>query len=213
MLEVFSHSHFKKEEIKELRVLTQKSVGASNSALSIQTTHSIAQIELLDSQLDNVEAEMTDIMKFNDSVIITIPGIRYINDKQHFTKLVIFSVSKVLASYLPLQAWDPSVYQSSNFSTKHTRMSKRRSKYDFYSSDQRFAIRLPSDSQSLTTHLTLALTKTSHLLIIFHCCEYRTGQWIDQQEVQPPSTVNSVPTMNLASSEIKKQIASAIYSG
>lgn len=46
----------------------------------IQTTHTIAQIELLDSQLEKIEAEMTDIMKFNASVIIIILGIGYIND-------------------------------------------------------------------------------------------------------------------------------------
>ena len=79
LLEVSSHGHFNKEKAKELRVLAQKSVGTSDSALSIQITHSIAQIELLDSQLDRVESEMTDIMKFNDSVIMTIPGIGYIN--------------------------------------------------------------------------------------------------------------------------------------
>ena len=52
---------------------------SSGSALSIQITHSITQIELLDSQLNKIEEEMTDIIKFNDSVIMTIPGIGYIN--------------------------------------------------------------------------------------------------------------------------------------
>ena len=65
LLKVSSHGHFTKEQAKELRVLAQKSVGASDSALSIQITHTIAQIELLDSQLEQVEAEMTDIMKIN----------------------------------------------------------------------------------------------------------------------------------------------------
>ena len=74
-----SHGHFTREQAKELRVLARKSVGTSDSALSIQITHSIAQIELLDSQLNKIEEEMTDIMKFNDSVIMTIPGIGYIN--------------------------------------------------------------------------------------------------------------------------------------
>lgn len=74
-----SRSHFTREQAKELRVLARKSVGTSDSALSIQITHSIAQIELLDSQLNKIEEEMTDIMKFNDSVIMTIPGIGYIN--------------------------------------------------------------------------------------------------------------------------------------
>lgn len=74
-----SHGHFKKEQANELRVLARKSVGANDSALSIQITQTIAQIELLDSQLKKVETEMTEIMKFHDSVIMTIPGIGYIN--------------------------------------------------------------------------------------------------------------------------------------
>ena len=63
-----------------MRVLVRKSVGANDSILSIQITQTISQIELLDSQLKKVETEMTEIMKFHDSVIMTIPGIGYIND-------------------------------------------------------------------------------------------------------------------------------------
>ncbi|MCG4788112.1 IS110 family transposase, partial [Roseburia faecis] len=74
LLKVNSHGHFTKEQAKELRVLAQKSVGANDSAISIQITQTIQQIELLDSQLEKIEVEMTDIMKFNDSVIMTIPG-------------------------------------------------------------------------------------------------------------------------------------------
>ncbi len=79
LLKVNSHGHFTKEQAKELRILAQKSVGANDSAISIQITQTIQQIELLDSQLEKIEAEMTDIMKFNDSVIMTIPGIGCIN--------------------------------------------------------------------------------------------------------------------------------------
>ena len=79
LLKVNSHGRFDKKMAQQLRVLAQKSVGASDSSLSIQVTHTIQQIELLDSQLERVEAEMTEIMKFNDSVIMTIPGIGYIN--------------------------------------------------------------------------------------------------------------------------------------
>ena len=65
-----SHGHFTKETAKELRVLARNSVGQSDSALSIQITSSISQIELLNEQIIRVEAEMTDIMRFTDSVII-----------------------------------------------------------------------------------------------------------------------------------------------
>ena len=59
-----SHGHFTREQAKELRVLARKSVGTSDSALSIQITHSIAQIELLDSQLNKIEEEMTEIYNY-----------------------------------------------------------------------------------------------------------------------------------------------------
>jgi len=128
LLEVSSHGHFTKEMAKELRVLAQKSVGASDSAISIQITHCIAQIELLDSQLKQVEAEMTDIMKFNDSVLMTIPGIGYINGGMILGEIGdihrFASPSKLLA----FAGLDPSVYQSGNFQAKRTRMSKRGSR-------------------------------------------------------------------------------------
>ena len=128
LLKVTSHGHFDKEKAKQLRVLAQKSVGASDSALSIQITHIISQIELLDSQLERVEAEMTRIMEFNDSVIMTIPGIGYINGGMilgEIGDIHRFSSPGKLLAYAGL---DPSVYQSGNFKARKTRMSKRGSK-------------------------------------------------------------------------------------
>ena len=74
-----SHGRFKKETALELRVLAQKSVGNADRALSIQITQSIAQIELLDSQISILESEITDTVNSLDSVIMTIPGIGSIN--------------------------------------------------------------------------------------------------------------------------------------
>lgn len=128
LLKSTSHGHFDKETAQQLRVLAKKSVGASDSALSIQVTHTISQIELLDSQLERVEAEMTEIMKFDDSVIMTIPGIGYINGGMilgEIGDIHRFSNSNKLLAYAGL---DPSVYQSGNFHATKTRMSKRGSK-------------------------------------------------------------------------------------
>ena len=128
LLKANSHGHFDKETAQQLRVLAKRSVGASDSALSIQITHTIAQIELLDSQLDRVESEMTEIMKYNDSVIMTIPGIGYINGGMILGEIGDvhrFSNPSKLLAYAGL---DPSVYQSGNFQASKTRMSKRGSK-------------------------------------------------------------------------------------
>ena len=78
------------------RILVQKFVGSNDSDISIQKTQIIQQIELLYSQLEKIETEMTDIMRINDSVIMTIPGIGYINGEigniHHF-----FNPNKLLA--------------------------------------------------------------------------------------------------------------------
>ena len=128
LLEVASHGHFKKEHAKELRVLAQKSVGASDSALSIQVTHTIGQIELLDSQLERVESEMTDIMKFHDSVIMTIPGIGFVNGGMILGEIGDIHRFSKPCKLLAFAGLDPSVYESGNFKAKHTRMSKRGSR-------------------------------------------------------------------------------------
>ena len=128
LLVTSSHGRFKKEQAKELRVLAQKSVGASDSALSIQITHTIAQIELLDSQLERVEAEMTDIMKDHDSVIMTIPGIGYINGGMILGEIGDIHRFSNPSKLLAFAGLDPSVYQSGNFQAKRTRMSKRGSR-------------------------------------------------------------------------------------
>ena len=115
-------------DLKDLKALAQKSVGTNDSALSIQITHTIAQIELLDSQLDSVEAEMTEIMKFNDSVILTIPGIGYINGGMILGEIGDIHRFSSPSKLLAFAGLDPSVYQSGNYSARRTRMSKRGSK-------------------------------------------------------------------------------------
>ena len=128
LLEVSSRGHFTKEQAKELRALAKRSVGANDSALSIQITHTISQIELLDSQLKKIEAEMTDIMQFHDSVILSIPGIGFINGGMILGEIGNIYRFSSPCKLLAFAGLDPSVYQSGNFNAKGTRMSKRGSR-------------------------------------------------------------------------------------
>ena len=128
LLEVASHGHFGKEKARELRVLAQKSVGVNDSALSIQITHTIEQIELLDSQLFHTELEMANLVTCLHSVIMTIPGIGFINGGMilgEIGDIHRFSEPKKLLAFAGL---DPSVHQSGNFQAQRTRMSKRGSR-------------------------------------------------------------------------------------
>ena len=128
LLEVASHGHFGKEKARELRVLAQKSVGVNDSSLSIQITHTIEQIELLDSQLFHTELEMANLVTCLHSVIMTIPGIGFINGGMilgEIGDIHRFSEPKKLLAFAGL---DPSVHQSDNFQAQRTRMSKRGSR-------------------------------------------------------------------------------------
>lgn len=120
-----SQGHFKKEMALELRVLAQKSVGTVDRSLSIQITQSIAQIQLLDRQIDVVESEIRDIVISLDSVIMTIPGIGPINGGMILGEVGDINRFSKPRKLLAFAGLDPSVYQSGNFIAKKTKMSKR----------------------------------------------------------------------------------------
>ena len=71
---------------------------------------------------------MAEIMKFHDSVIMTIPGIGYINDGMILGEIGDIHRFSSPSKLLAFAGLVPSVYQSSNYSAKRTRMSKRSSR-------------------------------------------------------------------------------------
>ena len=82
----------------------------------------------MDSQLNKIESEIEDTVKSLDSVILSIPGIGYINGGMilgEIGEITRFSTPSKLLAFAGL---DPSVYQSGNFHAKSTRMSKRGSR-------------------------------------------------------------------------------------
>ena len=128
ILECASHGHFKKDTARDLRVLAQKSVGINDSALSIQITQTIEQIELLDSQLFHTELGMANLVTCLHSVIMTIPGIGTTNGGMILGEIGDIHRFPTPGKLLAFAGLDPSVYQSGNFQAKKTRMSKRGSR-------------------------------------------------------------------------------------
>ncbi len=128
LLDSASHGRFKKDKATELRVLARKSVGIPDSALSTQVVHAIEQIELLDSQIDYIDAQFADIMRFQDPYILTIPGIGAVNGGMILGEIGDIKRFPGPRQLLAFAGLDPSVYQSGNFQAKHTRMSKRGSR-------------------------------------------------------------------------------------
>ncbi len=123
-----SHGHFKKEKAQELRVLAQKSVGSNDSSISIQITQTIEQIELLDRQIHDDEAKIEEIVKATGSVIMTIPGIRYLEAGMILGEIGDIHRFHNYSKLLAFAGLDPVIRQSGNFNASHTRMSKRGSR-------------------------------------------------------------------------------------
>lgn len=85
----------------------------------------MSHIELLDSQLNKDDAEMTEIININYSVIMTIPCVGYIN-----SGIILGEVGNIYRfsnahKLLAFSGLDPSVYQSDNFQASKTRIYKR----------------------------------------------------------------------------------------
>ena len=113
-----SHGRFGKQDAKSLKSLAASSVGVKNTYISIQITQTIAQIELIESQLSELEQIICKAMDELDSIIMTVPGSDKLNvaiilgeigDIHRFSQ-----PSKILA-YADL---DPVVNQSGKFNAK-----------------------------------------------------------------------------------------------
>ena len=128
LIEVASHGHFDKETAKELRVLAQTSVGIDDSSVALQITQTIELIELLDKQVKTVESDMESLVKSLDSVIMTIPGIGYINGGMILGEIGDISRFSNPSKLLAFAGLDPAVCQSGFFEARSTKMSKRGSK-------------------------------------------------------------------------------------
>ncbi len=100
-----SHGNFMKDMARELRGLAQRSVGLHDSSISIQITQSIAQIELLDSQLFETELEIANLVTCLHSVLITIPGIGTVIGGMILAKSVISTGSQRQENCLHLPGW------------------------------------------------------------------------------------------------------------
>ena len=128
LLSKASRGRFGKEDARSLKSLAASSVGVKNTYISIQITQTIAQIELIEIQLDELEQIIGQAMDELDSVIMTVPGIGILNGAMilgEIGDIHRFSHPSKLLAYAGL---DPVVNQSGKFTAKRTRMSKRGSK-------------------------------------------------------------------------------------
>ena len=140
-----SRGKYDKNRAIELKQLASRSVGINNSALCIQIKMTIELIELLESQITDIEKQVSEFIKKSDNVITSIPGIA-----DTTAAIIISEISDINRFNNPSQVLafadlDPSVKQSGTFNASSTRMSKRGS------SLLRYALILAANNVQLNT--------------------------------------------------------------
>lgn len=136
LFKIASRGRFKMDKAILLKESAKNTIGIDNIALSIQIKHSIAQIELISNQIDDVKKSIVDIMNNIDSKIMTIPGIGYILGATILSEIGNISKFDSPKKLLAFAGLDPSVIQSGNFNATNTKISKRGSSYLRYAIKQ-----------------------------------------------------------------------------
>lgn len=164
-----SHGKYDKHRAFELKKLASNSVGINNFALSIQIKMTIELIELLESQIKDIEKQVSDFIKKSDNVITSIPGIGDMTAAIIISEIGDINRFNNPGQVLAFAGLDPSVKQSGNFNASSTRMSKSGS------SLLRYALILAANNVQLNTktfnnyYNTKRLEGKLHYNALGHC--------------------------------------------
>lgn len=164
-----SRGKYDKSRAIELKELASNSVGINNYALSIQIKMTIELIELLESQIKDIEKQVSDFIKKSDNVITSIPGIGDMTAAIIISEIGDINRFNNPGQVLAFAGLDPSVKQSGTFNASSTRMSKRGS------SLLRYALILAANNVQLNTktfnnyYNTKRLQGKLHYNALGHC--------------------------------------------
>ena len=105
------------------------SIGSSMPAKSLELKHTIKLIQELNSEIDEIEAEIFNIMNEIDSPILSIPGINYRMGAMILAEIGDFNRFDSPDKILAYAGLSPSTYQSGQLMSSHSKMEKRGSRY------------------------------------------------------------------------------------
>lgn len=114
-----------REKADLLKSLAKRTVAAKTCDMSVQIRHTIPQIQLLETQLKEVEQRIEAAFDEMDSVIRTVPGIGAINGSMILSEIGDISRFSSPGQLIAFAGLDPITRQSGKFRAKTTRMSKR----------------------------------------------------------------------------------------
>lgn len=129
LLDTASNGCFKRATADEIRKNARRSIGSYLPAKSLELKHTIYLVEVLTSEISEIESEIKKIMDIIDSPILSIPGIG-----QNLGALIIAEIGDFTRfenpdKILAFAGCSPSTYQSGQLYSSHAKMEKRGSRY------------------------------------------------------------------------------------
>jgi transposase len=129
LLEEASKGRYCKDKATEIRNAARNSIGSKMPAKSLELDHTIRLIRELDSEIQEIESAIQDIMDEINSPILTIPGIGYRMGAMILAEIGDFSNFDSPDKILAYAGLSPSTYQSGQLNNCYAHMEKRGSRY------------------------------------------------------------------------------------
>ena len=114
---------------KLLQEAAQNSVGIPSSAEEIQIKHLIAQIELIQLQIEEIDKKIEEFSLPMNSPILTIPGVSHFSGTSILAELGDICNYSSAAKIIKFAGLAPYEHQSSQYRAEHLPISKKGSKY------------------------------------------------------------------------------------
>ena len=114
---------------EQLKSTAKDSIGIPSVAEEIQIRHLVSQIELLEEQLSEIDKKIEEFSVQNNSPILTIPGISHFSGTSILAEIGDICNYTKASQIIKFAGVAPYHYESSQFTARHTAITKIGSRY------------------------------------------------------------------------------------
>ena len=179
LLSKSSKGKYGKAKALELREVAKHSIGVNSYARSLELQQTIRLIQDLEREIKLLDIKIKEVLDTLKTPLMTIPGISYTLAAIILSEIKDINNYSTPAKLLAFSGLEPSTHQSGNYTSTHSRMVKRGSKYlrwALLTASRTVAMRAPVFEEYLLKkrsegkHYLVALTHVARKLIrvIFH---------------------------------------------
>ena len=114
---------------EQLKSTAKASIGIPSIAEEIQIRHLVSQIKLLEEQLSEIDKKIEEFSVQNNSPILTIPGISHFSGTSILAEIGDICNYTKASQIIKFAGVAPYHYESSQFTARHTAITKKGSRY------------------------------------------------------------------------------------